>query len=429
MIKKIYLKSDFIKSVAVLMTGTLLAQGLGILVMPLLTRIYEPEAFGELNIYMRLIGFVSGVATARFEMSLPLPKYEGHSFLLYELSLRIAAYSLLAMAIIGGLYFLIQPVSVYNISFLLISIGSTFFVIFINLGTNWSIRKKAFKDISRQKIVGSVSSNGLRLLFGYLSFGSLGLLLGTMIGYVVSSVWYIRDFVNLRNRAYKNYSKKKKKVLVKEYSEFPMVNLPHVSLDLGRELFVAALVSYHFGLEIFGLYSVSQMILKMPLTILGTSIGQVFYGETSQMVNQGKSVYSILRRTILTLFGLSILPFSLIYFFGEPIFEFILGKDFGPSGYYSEIMATWLMMVFIVSPISNLSLVLRRQKEYFLLGLVGSSIQLFCFGVLPLIYGSGESVWIFILWVVTIAQTINFTMVCFVSLYYAKKGAKSITLN
>lgn len=412
------------KSVLVLMTGTVLAQGIGVIIMPFLTRIYDPEALGELNIYIRLVGLVSGVATARFEISLPLPKYEGHSFLLYKLSLRIAMYSLLAMGVVGALYYLIKPVSVYNLWFLTISIASTFFIVFINLGTNWSIRNKTFKAISRQKIVNAFVSNGLRYGFGYLSLGSLGLLLATLIGYMVSSIWYIRDFVRLREGVYKNYSKKKNKVLVKEYREFPLVNLPHVALDLGRELLIAVLITYYFGLEIFGLYSVSVMILRMPLTIIGASIGQVFYGEISEMVNQGKSVLPILKKTIITLLFLSIVPFSLIYFFGEPIFEFVLGSGYSESGFYSEIMAVWLMTLFLIAPTSSLPLVLKRQKEFFLIGTFASITQVFIFFIFPVIWGGTEDTFETMLWVLSISQAIILLGVISLALYYSKQGVK-----
>lgn len=407
------------------MTGTVLAQVINMIMLPVLTQyFYSPEAFGEFNLYMRLVGFVSGIAAARFEMSLPLPKYDGHSYLLYRLSLRIALISMAAMVVAGGVYLLIQPDTIFDLPFLAISLVSTFFVVFINLGTNWSIRKKAYRAISRQKIVGALSSNGLRVVFAFLSFGSIGLILGTMLGYMLSSFWYIADYFKLSQKGFRNYSVKKNKVLVKEYREFPLINLPHVSLDLGRELLVAMFVAQYFGLEVFGWFSVSHAILKMPIALVGVSIGQVFYGRTTELVNQGKPVYALLRKTMLTLILLSIVPFMIVFFFGEPIFEFVLGTDYAESGRYSEIMAIWLMLLFVVSPTSNLSLVLRRQKEYFILGIVNSAIQLLGFGLLPLFLGTDGNAWEVVLTIVTIAMTINFVGVALASLYFARKGVK-----
>lgn len=426
MLKKLNIKSEFLKSVVVLMTGTVFAQVLNMVMLPVLTRyFYDAEEFGEFNLYMRLVGFVSGIAAARFEMSLPLPKYDGHSFLLYRLALRIATYSMAGMAFAGFLYFIFQPDTVFDLPFLLVSLVSTFFVVFINLGTMWSVRNKAFEAISRQKIVSAVSANGLRVLFALMSMGGIGLSLATMIGYIISSVWYIEDYYVLDKKLFPKYSKKKNKVLLKEYREFPLVNLPHTSVDLGRELLVAMFVSMHFGLEVFGLFSVSHTILKLPLSFIGVSIGQVFYSRATELANSNQSIYPLLRKTFLGLFALSVVPFGVVFFFGEYIFEFVLGQDFALSGYYSEIMATWLMMVFLVSPISSLSLVLRRQKEYFVLGIINSTIQLLGFGVLPLILGKTEAAWQTTLWILTVAMTIYFICVAFISIYYTRKGVKA----
>ena len=423
MFGKLNIRSEFFKSVIVLMTGTVLAQAINMICLPLLTHyFYSPEEFGEFNLYMRLVGFISGIAAARFEMSLPLPNHDGHSYLLYRLSLRIALISIVGMTIFGFIYILLDSAAVIDVPFLLLSIGSTLFVVFINLGTSWSIRKKQYRAISRQKIVGAISSNVFRIILALSSFGSIGLILGTFLGYAVSSYWYIADFITLNGKVYPNYSKKKNKVLVKEYREFPLVNLPHVSLDLGRELLVAMFVAQYFGLEIFGWYSVSYTILKLPISIIGTSIGQVFYGRASELVNEGKSIFPLLKRTMRSLILLSIIPFAIVFFFGEPIFEFILGADYLESGRYSEIMAPWLMLLFLVSPTSNLSLVLRRQKEYFALGALNSAIQLIGFGVLPLFLGRDDAAWTEVLTIVTIAMCVAFIGVAFVSLYFAKIG-------
>ena len=47
MLQRLHLKSEFLKSVVVLTTGTVMAQAVGYLVMPILTQLYSDEEFGE----------------------------------------------------------------------------------------------------------------------------------------------------------------------------------------------------------------------------------------------------------------------------------------------------------------------------------------------------------------------------------------------
>ena len=58
--------SDFLKSLAILMTGTIIAQAIGYLLAPIITRLFTPEEMGEFGIFQRLTTFIATVATARY---------------------------------------------------------------------------------------------------------------------------------------------------------------------------------------------------------------------------------------------------------------------------------------------------------------------------------------------------------------------------
>lgn len=409
----------------VLTSGTVIAQIISYLITPILTRIYTTEEMGDLGVYMRAVGFISALATARYELSLPLPKNDSHSFILYRLSLRIAGYILLACGVIGVIYLFFRPFTWYEVLFVLITLVSSLFMVLINLGTNWSIRMKQFNKISFSKISNSFSSNLLRWLFGYLGWGSLGLLIATLIGFFLSSLSFVKELFQL-SKSHGNVSKKKMYALSKEYRQFPIVSLPHALIDLGRDLLVATLIIAFFSKDIFGSFNHSYTILRLPLMVIGASIGQVFFNRCSTMINEGKDIYPLLKKTMLMLFGLSIIPFGLIFFLGEPLFAFVFGSNWAESGYFSEVMAVWLMFNFLISPVSNIPMILNRQKEYFIIGLVGTTMQFFCFGLMPLIIGNTKADFVVILWTISIFQTAYLIFGIFYALYISKKGRKKI---
>ena len=406
----------------VLTTGTVMAQAIGYLITPILTRIYSNEEMGDLGVYMRAVGFLSTLATARYELSLPLPKNDAHSFDLYRLSLRIAGYTLLGCSLIGAVLLFMTPFDLDNVLFFLITLFSSIFLAFTNIGTNWSIRNKDFRRISVSKISNSLVSNSLRWLFGIFHWGSLGLLFAGLIGYFVSSLSFVKEFMRSRYRFRDTRSKKRTQVLGRQYKQFPMVSLPHAMLDMGRDLLVAMLIVGFFSKEVFGSFNHSYMVLRLPLMFIGVSIGQVFFNRCSEMVNKGEDIYDLLRRTLLLLLGLSIVPFLLIMLFGEPIFEIVFGTNWGESGQYSQVMAAWLMLNFVHSPISNIPIILNRQKEYFLFGLISTAIQIIGFGVLPFFLGTGKDDFMQLLWIVSILMAMYHVLIILFSLKYAKIG-------
>ncbi len=417
---KINLKSDFFRSITVLMSGTIAAQVIGYLVSPVITRIYTPEEMGELGLYMRIVGFLSAVVTARFELSLLLPKHEGHAFLLYKLAIRIMIITSLVMILFLFIYYLFTiDQNSDTIIFALIALSSTIMVALINLGTNWSIRNDKFKQISLQRFINSSSSNGLKVVFGYLSFGSTGLLVASLIGYILSSFTYIRDYLFLATKKYKNYSVKKIRVLGMEHKQFPFVNLPHVLTDLGRDVLVGTIIVGLYSKETFGYFSLSYTMLKLPLVVIGASIGQVLYQKCTKLVNDNTPIYPFVKKAVLLLMSLSIVPFIIIFFFGEPLFVFVFGDQWATSGEYAQIMSVWLMMNFVISPLSGLPLILNRARDSFLVSVIGSIIQILGFIIIPIFLSSGQTLTLS-LYVVSISQAIYLIISVFIIMSYVK---------
>ena len=79
------LKSEFAKSVIILVSGTVISQIIVLALYPIISRIYTPEESSYYSVYMRIIVFISTIATARFEFALALPKRIEHAFSLYRL--------------------------------------------------------------------------------------------------------------------------------------------------------------------------------------------------------------------------------------------------------------------------------------------------------------------------------------------------------
>lgn len=390
----------------VLLSGTAIAQLLGYAVYPILTQLYDSRQFGDMYLYMRIVAFASAVATIRYEMTLPVAKQELHAFHLYRLSFRIALVVLTALGITGVLYVWLQPQKGIDAWFLLLTIASAYLSVWINLGTNWSVRVGAFRRISQQRLVQSLSTNSLKILFGWFSWGSLGLILSMFMGALVSIYVYVIDFLKLRKKHTGYRARKRMNVLSKEYRDYPLLNFPHVLLELGADLVIASLLMYYYGKETFGYYGHAFALLKLPLGIIGQSIGQVFMNRCSELMRSGKSLLPILRKTMLTLFLLSIIPFTALFFFGEPLFGFVFGKEWSTSGQFAAIMAPWIMINFVLSPVSAITLVLKRQKEAFLIGILNTGGQLVIFGVLPWFWTAVHTNFSLLLWIACAFQVL-----------------------
>ncbi len=385
--KRIY-SSDFLKSLAVLMTGTIIAQAISYSLAPVITRMFTPEEMGEFGVFQRLTTFIATIATARYEFALPLPKKDKHAFLLFRFILRLALITIL-LTLIGGLIYGITVNKEFDYYVLVLAlVCGVSFLVFFNLGTNWAIRLKEFRKISLSKMSNSLSLNGLRVIFGLFGTGTIGLIFSFIISLFIGSLHFVKDFLTRNKLPKTKISRQKGFVMLKEHKDFPIANLPHALSDNLRDLLVAFIIIDLFSENLFGSFDHSFRMLRLPIMIIGASMSQVFFNRISEYKKQSLRIYPIFKKLLITLSLLSLIPFTVIYFFGGEIFSFVFGNEWYLSGKLSEIMAPWLMINFILSPLSTIPLVFNKQKQFFILGLIASVLQLGGFFILPAIFNS-----------------------------------------
>lgn len=375
MLSRLNLKSDFVKYLMILLSGTVIAQLFSYVLAPIITRLYTPEETGELGLFIRIIAVGAAIATARYELALPIAKTHAHSFRLYLIAIRIAVFVTIASFIILLVPIIQGSDSISFLFYLLVPVG-IFFTVIYNVGTNWAIRRKFFTSISYTKVSNSLIGGLSKVGFGLLKLGYIGLIIGTLIGLIVSSIWFIRDYVKGKEEFGIHSKSPRNFLLAKEYQEFPKINLPHVIMDLGRDLLLAVIIREIFSKTDFGLYDHSYRMLRLPLILAGLAIGQIFFQKCAELINQKANVLPLLRKSVRTLTLLSILPFLIVFFFGDDMFAFVFGEKWRMAGTFAEIMTPWFMVNFISSPISSLPLTLRRQKSFFFLSVVGSALMI-----------------------------------------------------
>lgn len=110
-------------------------------------------------------------------------------------------------------------------------------------------------------------------------------------------------------------------------------------------------------------------ILALPMTLIGSAIGQVFFQRFSQTWPDVPAARKLLFKTWMTLGLIGLLPTILLMAFGEPIFLLVLGDVWRESGTISSVIAPMLFAILISSPTSSMFLVLGLQKYSLIFGI------------------------------------------------------------
>ena len=103
------------------------------------------------------------------------------------------------------------------------------------------------------------------------------------------------------------------------------------------------------------------------------------------------------------------------------MFSFVFGEEWFIAGTYAEVLSIWMFINFILSPISNILIVINKQKQNFYLGLLATFGQLFCVILLPYFYQSFKLDFILLLWILSVSQAIILLLSCFLIFRFTYK--------
>ena len=357
------------------MTGSAMSQIILVVFSPILTRLYTPEEFGILAIYMSIVGLVASAAAGRYEYAILKPKkyYESLSLLILSMGL-ITGISLLSFIII--LIFhnelnLLMNLEKYAYIVLLIPI-SIFVTASYTVFTMWNNRNKNFNLTTYGNISKSLLISTSQVLLNKIS---IGLIIGQIFGNSLALFIMSKNFLYKDLKRLKHIEKKHILMVLKKYKDFPIFNMPHMVVTSLKINGTVILISMFFGNIAVGYYSLAMRVLIMPVSIIGTSISQVYYQKISNMYANDIDISTITFKTIKILILIAIPLFTILYFIAPTIFTFVFGKEWSTVGLYVQALTPYMFFMFILSSISSIPLVFNKQKQYLIWGIVEAISQ------------------------------------------------------
>ncbi|WP_299548832.1 oligosaccharide flippase family protein [Seonamhaeicola sp.] len=365
------LKSEFVRNVLLVMTGTAISQGIGLIMTPILTRNYSPEHFGVLLVYMSILTIVGTISTGKYERAILLTKTEKDIskivFLCFFISLGVSFVLFIALLTCSNLIvnYLSFELSLYNWLYTLpiLLIVYSLYVVF-SMVLNY---QKKFKALSTAKIVKTISSISVSLACIFFLKDARGLILGEFSGYTLSMLFVYCS--NKNNLVFNTIGVKEIKEIAVRYKDFPRFNIPSDFMNMTSSQMPAFFLTTYFGAGVTGFYSLMKRVLDAPVGLLSTSVLEVFRQKAAaQYMEQGNCKYLFVK-TAKSLGIISVIPFTLIFLFAPQLFAFIFGSEWEIAGEYSRIFSMYYYFKFVSSPLTYMFYIAEKQKIDFILHL------------------------------------------------------------
>lgn len=364
---------SFARNVGMLTGGTAFAQGLAVLALPLLTRLYSPEDFDLLAVYVAIIGIATVASCLRYNIAIPLPENDADGMTL----LAVALISAIAVSAALALPVLLAPAYTAAVlgqprlePYLWMVPFGVLLASAYNALQYWSSRKKQFGLVARtrmtragggigtQAAIGAAAPSPFGLIFGHMLYGGLG-----VVGLLHNLL--LRDRLVLRQQ---NFTRIREQLIA--YRRFPIWSAPEALFNtLGMQLPVILIAAASAGPEA-GFLMLAMRVMGLPMTLVGASVSQVLIAEAPAKLRNG-TLATFTRSTMWRLFLIGAPPLLVVGALSPLLFPVVFGPEWGRAGWLMSWMAPWFLLQFVASPVSMVLLITGHYKQALLLQAAG----------------------------------------------------------
>lgn len=360
-------KKPFVKNVIILTSGTAGAQLVAMLLSPIITRLYGPDAYGMMGTFTAIITIITPLAALTYPMAIVLPKKDSDAKGLIRLSLLIssliAAIAFLILVFISDYIVGLFQLNTYSYLLYLIPFVILFLGI-LQVSEQWLIRKKLFAVSAKATFSQAIFINGGKVVAGLFYPVAHILLLFSSLKPGINALFmlFFAKYLCKKKITALFRNKVSIKELAKKYKDFPSFRTPEMLLSSFSGDLPIILLSILFGPASAGFYSIGRTVLNVPTILISKSVGDVFYPRISEAANNKEILTKLILKATLLLFLIGIIPYGTVIILGPWIFEFVFGEEWLVAGEYARWIAFWAFFSFINRPSVRSLPVLSAQR-------------------------------------------------------------------
>lgn len=375
--------SRLLRNIVTVVTGTAGAQAITLAFMPVITRIYGPEAYGVLGTFLSVTMMLIPVAALTYPIAIVLPKRDGDARALVRLSLIIALL-LATLVALGLLLFGDRLAVVLDIEIVRPYLMLVPFVMFsgaaLEICQQWLFRTQRFHITARVAVANSLLFNSMRTVAGLVQSSALVLvcttalqqaLHATMLGL---SMWRGRSAT--RAEEDDDSSRPRLSELARRHSDFPKYRAPVMLINAISQYLPTLVLAAYFGPAAAGFFALCKQALSMPTNLIGKSVADVYYPRITSAIHGREPVASMLVKATTALALVGLVPFAAVAVLGPWLFALVFGEQWHVAGEYARWLALAEYVVFISRPCTVAVPALSLQRPFLFFEIFSTSLRL-----------------------------------------------------
>lgn len=376
--------TDILRDVLRLVSSTLGGRLIAVAAMPLATRLYSPDDFALLAVYMGAVYIGAAVACLRFDIAIPVAHDDDDAIRLLLIALIIAfGFAMLLMIAV-----LAMPQAIAALLgqprlapwLWMVPLGILMAGAYSALQYS-STRMRRFGTIAITRITQAIAGVVTWLALGWAGITPFGLLLGNMLSTSAGSLRLGREALRAHGELLRQVSASSLPAIVRKYRRFPIYSTPEALANIAGTQIPIMIVAAHAGAEA-GYLLLAQQVMALPMSLLGSSIGQVYVSRAPEQMRKG-NLAAFTSATVWKLFQIGAGPLIIGAVAAPYIFPIIFGPQWARAGEIMIWMLPWTGLQLLASPVSMLLHITNRQSLAATLQIIGFLVRILSVIFLP----------------------------------------------
>lgn len=360
---KDFFKKPFLKSIAVLSGGSLLAQGVNFACSMIMTREYSKGTIGYYTYILSIVTMFSTVINGRYDVPIVSVEDEEEIWSLIKSSCYIAVF-LSAIITIGT--YVVYGLKNGNFG------GDTTLMLFIfpmlvtygliNVLNGYNNRNAEYKTISKAYLIRTICQSTLIIGLGFVSPTAFILLLSQTVGQLFGLKKQSEKLIpNIgKIKAVKTVQMKS---VLRKYKAQPLASVPSSFINALSYSLISLFVGNLFGMDLLAMYSISVRVLGIPLGIFSSNVAKIHFKDASDEIEQQGNFRKCTLKMVYFSIVIAFLMVVFLMLLAPMLFAILYGKNWIESGIYVQILAPMFGLRLIVGAVGFTFIIARKQKQ------------------------------------------------------------------
>ncbi|MEJ7928429.1 oligosaccharide flippase family protein [Ramlibacter sp. AN1015] len=349
--------AGFARNVLTLLSGTTFALAVPVLLSPALSRLFTPEHFGQLALFVSISAIGAVAATGRYELAVLIPRREQVAFALLTIAVLLSgAFSLFILAVLAGLFVVAPDLLAWvgpTPMWLLLLPASIFLTSSLQGLVYWQTRQAGYSVIAQARAAQALAMSAMALAAGWIGWVAAGLIAGHAFGSAVAVARIAKTTVQDLRRHTASTSLKSLLAAARHYNDFPKYLIVGHLANMASSQMPVLLLTAVYGTRVGGLYALVDRVLVVPCAVIANAIGEVYRHEAARQYRSTGACLDLFIQTTRKLALLGAVPALCAIVAAERAFPIVFGVQWAEAGPIAAMLGVMVFFQTLGSPMSQ----------------------------------------------------------------------------